>query len=68
MKGASRSKYLKDDLKAFPYTNGGLFEKPIEIPQFTEEPSFRLTDLTLTSLTQRMNRSSWQNCSSYINH
>ena len=32
-----RSKYLKDDLKAFPYTNGGLFEEPIEIPQFTEE-------------------------------
>ena len=32
-----RSKYLKEDLKAFPYTNGGLFEKEIEIPQFTEE-------------------------------
>ena len=32
-----RSKYLKDDLKAFPYTNGGLFEEDIEIPQFTEE-------------------------------
>ena len=32
-----RSKYLKDDLKAFPYTNGGLFEEAIEIPQFTEE-------------------------------
>ena len=32
-----RSKYLKDDLKAFQYTNGGLFEEPIEIPQFTEE-------------------------------
>jgi hypothetical protein len=27
-----RSKYLKDDLKAFPYTNGGLFEEEIEIP------------------------------------
>ena len=34
---AQRSKYLKDDLKAFPYTNGGLFEEEIEIPQFTEE-------------------------------
>ena len=34
---AERSKYLKDDLKAFPYTNGGLFEEVIEIPQFTEE-------------------------------
>ena len=32
-----RSPYLKDDLKAFPYTNGGLFEEEIEIPQFTEE-------------------------------
>ena len=32
-----RSKYLKNDLKAFPYTNGGLFEEEIEIPQFTEE-------------------------------
>ena len=31
-----RSKYLSDDLKAFPYTNGGLFEEEIEIPQFTE--------------------------------
>lgn len=33
----NRSRYLKDDLKAFPYTNGGLFEEEIEIPQFTEE-------------------------------
>ena len=32
-----RSKYLNDDLKAFPYTNGGLFAEDIEIPQFTEE-------------------------------
>ena len=32
-----RSRYLKDDLKAFPYTNGGLFEEEIEIPQFTDE-------------------------------
>ena len=32
-----RSKYLKDDLKAFPYTNGGLFAEKIEIPQFTPE-------------------------------
>ena len=31
-----RSKYLKDDLKAFPYTNGGLFAEEIEIPQFTD--------------------------------
>ena len=32
-----RSKYLQEDLKAFPYTNGGLFEEEIEIPLFTEE-------------------------------
>lgn len=32
-----RSKYLKNDLKAFPYTNGGLFAEEIEIPQFTDE-------------------------------
>ena len=32
-----RSKYLQTELEAFPYTNGGLFEEEIEIPQFTEE-------------------------------
>ena len=32
-----RSKYLQEELAAFPYTNGGLFEEVIEIPQFTEE-------------------------------
>ena len=32
-----RSKYLQEELKAFPYTNGGLFEEQIEIPQFTEQ-------------------------------
>lgn len=32
-----RSRFLRDDLKAFPYTNGGLFEEEIEIPQFSEE-------------------------------
>ncbi len=32
-----RSKYLQEELAAFPYTNGGLFEEKIEIPQFTEE-------------------------------
>ena len=31
------SKYLQEELKAFPYTNGGLFAEEIEIPQFTEE-------------------------------
>ncbi len=32
-----RSRFLRDDLKAFPYTNGGLFTEEIEIPQFTPE-------------------------------
>ena len=32
-----RSRYIANDLGAFPYTNGGLFEEEIEIPQFTEE-------------------------------
>ena len=32
-----RSRYLQPELQAFPYTNGGLFEEQIEIPQFTEE-------------------------------
>ena len=32
-----RSKYLQEELAAFPYTNGGLFAEEIEIPQFTEE-------------------------------
>ena len=39
-----RSKYLKDDLKAFPYTNGGLFSEEIEIPQFTEDLRRTLLD------------------------
>lgn len=39
-----RSKYLKDDLKAFPYTNGGLFSEEIEIPQFTDELRQTLLD------------------------
>ena len=32
-----RSKYLQKELASFPYTNGGLFDEEIEIPQFTEE-------------------------------
>ena len=39
-----RSKYLKDELKAFPYTNGGLFSEEIEIPQFTEDLKRTLLD------------------------
>ena len=30
-----RSRFLRDDLKAFPYTNGGLFAEAVDIPQFT---------------------------------
>ena len=32
-----RSKYLRPDLAAFPYTNGGLFAEEIDIPLFTDE-------------------------------
>ena len=35
---SERDPYLKPSLKAFPYTNGGLFhDQDIEIPMFTEE-------------------------------
>lgn len=34
----NRDKYLEDELKIFPYVNGGLFaEKNIEIPNFSDE-------------------------------
>ena len=36
-KEGARSRFLRDDLKAFPYTNGGLFATEIDIPQFTDE-------------------------------
>ena len=37
-KPEERDPYLKDDLAAFPYVNGGLFDgEDIEIPQFTDE-------------------------------
>ncbi len=32
-----RSRFLRDELKAFPYTNGGLFAEYVDIPQFTPE-------------------------------
>ena len=32
-----RSRFLRDELKAFPYTNGGLFAEQVDIPQFTPE-------------------------------
>lgn len=37
-KPEDRDPYLEDDLKEFPYVNGGLFaDEHIEIPQFTDE-------------------------------
>ena len=35
-----RSKYISDDLAAFPYTNGGLFAEQIEVPQITDDIKF----------------------------
>lgn len=32
-----RSKYMRKDLAAFPYTNGGLFAEHIDMPQFTDD-------------------------------
>lgn len=34
---ADRDPYLQDDLAAFPYASGGLFEGDIEIPRFNDE-------------------------------
>ncbi len=36
-KPEDRDPYMRADLAAFPFTNGGLFEEEIEIPRFTEE-------------------------------
>lgn len=43
-----RSKYIRPDLAAFPYTNGGLFAEETDIPQFT--PELRNTLLKHASL------------------
>lgn len=32
-----RDPYLRDELRSFPYINGGLFEEDIVIPQFTDD-------------------------------
>lgn len=34
---SERDPYLEEELKRFPYVNGGLFAEHIEIPQFTDE-------------------------------
>lgn len=44
-----RSRYLRPDLQAFPYTNGGLFAEQTEIPQFT--PALR--DLLLDKASRK---------------
>ncbi len=36
-KPEDRDPYLREDLAAFPYANGGLFGEEIEVPRFTEE-------------------------------
>ena len=36
-KPEDRDPYMREDLAAFPYANGGLFEEEIEVPRFTEE-------------------------------
>ena len=36
-KPEERDPYLRADLAAFPYANGGLFDEEIEIPRFTED-------------------------------
>lgn len=35
-KPEERDPYMREDLAAFPYANGGLFEEEIEVPRFTE--------------------------------
>lgn len=36
-KPEERDPYMREDLAAFPYANGGLFEEEIEVPRFTDE-------------------------------
>ncbi|MEJ5998397.1 DNA methyltransferase [Corynebacterium sp. H130] len=46
-----RDPYLSDQLKAFPYVNGGLFAKEEQIPHFTQE----ILDLLLNEVSQKTN-------------
>lgn len=46
-----RDPYLSDQLKSFPYVNGGLFAKEEQIPHFTEE----ILDLLLNEVSQKTN-------------
>lgn len=43
-KDEDRDRYLDDDLLAFPYVNGGLFEGDVEIPRITPEIATLLTE------------------------
>lgn len=43
-KDEDRDPYLEDDLRAFPYVNGGLFEGDVEIPRITPEIAELLTE------------------------
>ena len=55
-----RDDYLEDDLKAFPYVNGGLFsDESIEIPQFNDE----IKDLILVHASEDFN---WRDISPTI--
>ncbi|MCT1997228.1 class I SAM-dependent DNA methyltransferase, partial [Brachybacterium muris] len=36
-KPEDRDPYASDELRAFPYVNGGLFEAEVEVPSFTDE-------------------------------
>ncbi|EYT50517.1 class I SAM-dependent DNA methyltransferase [Brachybacterium muris] len=36
-KPEERDPYASDELRAFPYVNGGLFEAEVEVPSFTDE-------------------------------
>ncbi|AKK03739.1 class I SAM-dependent DNA methyltransferase [Corynebacterium epidermidicanis] len=46
-----RDPYLSDQLKAFPYVNGGLFAKDEQIPHFTAE----ILDLLLHDVSEKTN-------------
>ena len=43
-----RDRFMREDLMAFPYTNGGLFAETVNIPPFTDE----LRDVLLTHASQ----------------
>lgn len=48
----SRDPYMRDDLRKFPYVNGGLFaDDDIEIPQFTED----IKNLLLEKMSEQLN-------------